>query len=167
MRVIKGQLIDKLKKKDNRSIPVIFIPQFCVVIHSIASGISRGRRKGWLNANNPVCRVWRGGVRGKGSGVDKDMHFTVETASYRIAVLSKMLETNFQQAYYAVRTSKQICREYESGLTILKIHKSTNLALLFIARILCELFVQRFAAVCTIQLVILVIQMTVRRDKFL
>jgi hypothetical protein len=46
MRVIKGQLIDKLKKKDNWNIPVIFIPQFCVEIHSIASGISRGRRKG-------------------------------------------------------------------------------------------------------------------------
>jgi len=123
MRVIKGKLIDKLKKKDNRSIPVIFIPQFCVVIHSIASGISRGRRKGWLNANNPVCRVWRGGVRGRGSGVDKDMNFTVETASYRIAVLSKMLNRpNFQYAYYAVRTSKQICREYESGLAIHKIH---------------------------------------------
>ena len=44
-----------------------------------------------MNANNPVCRVWRGRVRGRDSGVDKDMRFTVETASYRIAVLSKML----------------------------------------------------------------------------
>lgn len=32
-----------------------------------------------------------GRVMGRGSGVDKDMNFTVETASYRIAVLSKIL----------------------------------------------------------------------------
>ena len=33
--------------------------------------------------------VWRG--VGRDSGVDKDMNFTVETAPYRITLLSKML----------------------------------------------------------------------------
>lgn len=77
-----------------------------------------------MNANNPVCRVWRGGRGGRGgegsSGVDKDMNFTVETAPYRVTVLSKMLnKTTFSWATL-LRTSEQICRDYGSGPIVYK-----------------------------------------------
>ena len=77
-----------------------------------------------MNANNPVCRVWRGGVRGRGSGVDKDMNFTVETASYRIAVLSKMLNNSPTMLY--VRLSRFVESMKVALLYSKSIHPQTS-----------------------------------------
>lgn len=98
--------------------------------------------------------AWRGEGKGQRRGQGYEFHSGNRFVSYSSAVQNAK-QTNFQQAYYVVRTTKQICREYESGLTILKLYSSTYFVLLFIARILFKLFVQRFAAVCTVRLVIL------------